>query len=53
MRASGAGWQGGNDEFWGVDSLSVSITSVSEPATAALLAVAGIAAFGLRRRRTG
>lgn len=53
MRASGAGWQGGNDEFWGVDSLSVSITSVPEPATAALLAVAGIAAFGLRRRRTG
>lgn len=52
MRASGAGWQGGNDEFWGLDSLSVSVSNVPEPATAALALVAGLAAFGIRRRRT-
>jgi hypothetical protein len=56
--ASGGGWQGGTDEGWGLDSLSVEgtaapLAAVPEPASWALM----IAGFGLigagLRRRTG
>ncbi len=41
--ASGAGWQGGNDEFWGIDNLQVSINAVPEPSTC----LAGLSALGM------
>ena len=54
FQASGAGWQGGTDEFWGVDSLSISTRGggnpVPEPATWALVMIAGLAAAATRRQ---
>ena len=54
FQASGAGWQGGTDEFWGVDSLSISTRGggnpVPEPGTWALVMIAGLAAAATRRQ---
>ena len=55
--ASGAGWQGGSDESWAIDNLSVSINAAPaatpEPGTLALLVTSGLTGTGLflRRRR--
>jgi hypothetical protein len=46
--ASGAGWQGGNDESWGLDNLSVGI-NVPEPTMLGSLGLLA-AALGARRR---
>jgi hypothetical protein len=54
FQASGAGWQGGVDENWGVDSLSINTRgggTVPEPGTWGLVAIAGLAAAAARRRR--
>lgn len=58
LRAGGAGWQGGRDEYWGMDALSVSITGtpvIPEPGSLALVlaaaAAAAAAAATTRRRR--
>lgn len=50
--ASGAGWQGGTDEAWGVDNLHVEVLGVPEPSTYALMVggLAGLAAVARRRR---
>lgn len=44
--ASGGGWQGGDDESWGIDNLTVTVTPT--PGAAALLGLGGLA---LSRRR--
>ena len=46
--ASGAGWQGGNDESWAIDNLN--IAAVPLPASLPLL-VMGLAGLGIFRRR--
>ena len=51
--ASGAGWQGGTDEAYGIDNLVVSVFSappVPEPGTALLMA-GGLLLLAARRRR--
>jgi len=55
IRASGNGWQGGPDEYWGIDDLRINITGVNvnpmpEPGSLALLLAAGLAALAVRRR---
>jgi len=51
--ASGSGWQGGGDENWGMDNLSVSTTvdPVPEPSTLALVVAALVALVAWRRVR--
>jgi len=46
--ASGAGWQGGDDESFAIDNLSISVSSVPAPAAGAL---ASLALFAAARRR--
>ena len=56
IRASGAGWQGGDDESWGIDNLTITSLSragaVPEPATWAMM-ILGFGGVGatVRRRR--
>lgn len=45
---NGGGYQGGTDESWGIDNLSISVTI---PAPGVLPAMAGLGLIGLRRRR--
>ena len=56
ISAGGFGWQGGDDESWGFDNLSLSATpagrGVPEPASWALMITGfGLAGAALRRRR--
>lgn len=57
FQAGGAGWQGGTDESWGVDNLTISYTpdatgAVPEPASwAMMIGGLGLAGGMLRRRR--
>ena len=46
----GAGFQGGDDESWGIDNFSLAADTVPEPMTLSLMG-AGLAAFAVRRRR--
>lgn len=46
--SSGAGWQGGEDESWGIDNLRISSDFVPAPGAMALLLMGGV---GLSRRR--
>lgn len=50
FQASGAGWQAGTDEAWGIDNLSVTLAPVPEPASVALM-LAGLGALAARARR--
>jgi hypothetical protein len=55
--ASGTGWQGGTDESWGLDNVSVALegvpTAVPTPAAfpAGLIVMAGFGAYQFRQRR--
>ena len=52
--AYGAGWQGSSDESWGIDDLTIDVTSagVPEPATwAMMIGGIGFAGGSLRRRK--
>ena len=55
MQASGNGWQGGDDEAWGVDALRITYDgtpAVPEPSSWALMiAGAGVVAAGIRTKR--
>ena len=55
IQASGAGWQGGDDEAWGVDALKITYDGtppVPEPASWALMiAGAAVVAAGIRAKR--
>jgi hypothetical protein len=51
IRAGGKGYQGGNDESWGIDNISL-VAQVPEPATwAMLIAGFGMVGVAIRRRR--
>jgi len=55
LRGEGGGWQGGDDEGWGIDNLLVQLNGVTvgdvpEPMTLSLLG-AGLAGIGMTRRR--
>jgi hypothetical protein len=57
-QVGGNGWQGGSDEAWAIDNLSVTVETnddpggdLPEPASLALLAVAAAGAGAARRRR--
>ncbi|MCA0244187.1 MAG: PEP-CTERM sorting domain-containing protein [Proteobacteria bacterium] len=57
-QVGGNGWQGGDDEAWGMDNLRVTVnttagSTVPEPASLALLALAAAGAGIARRRRRG
>lgn len=53
IRAGGSGYQGGNDESWGVDNIRLSASAVPEPSTWAIM-VAGFGVVGaVSRRRRG
>lgn len=52
--ASGAGWQGGGDEGYGLDNIRVELTGVvPEPSTYAMLALGLAGLAGMARRRRG
>lgn len=52
IRASGAGWQGGGDEGWGIDNINFTYdaAAVPEPGTWAMM-LAGFGAIGFAMRR--
>lgn len=51
IRATGAGWQGGDDEAWGIDNVLLSFTpSIPEPGSWALM-ILGFGAIGTAMRR--
>jgi hypothetical protein len=49
--ASGGGWQGGEDESWGIDNLSVKVNPVPEPATMIMLCSGLIGLVGYGRKK--
>lgn len=56
IQAGGSGWQGGTDEYWGLDAISITAQvpdsgTVPEPGVPALLAGALLAAAWARRAR--
>ena len=56
VQASGDGWQGGDNESWGIDALSVRLQEpapVSVPEPGSLGALVGVGLLSLVRRRRG